>query len=125
MSLKNQAEIEKELLTLLGWTEEEYRQHIFDQGWRFLRQQEGAYEAYFSAMKSSKQYWNWWKHKRAVRDQFFLSEELLAPMGTRADTVARYRKYCNRIFRQSKAYYDLDHSYSELFNKLDIPKQTI
>lgn len=117
---ENIAKIQKEIQTLVGLSEMEYAEKVFETGTDYIRQYL-AYDNYADAIVLSKIYWNWWKLQWHIRDMAFLK---IAAWKSHVQTTT-YRDIYNRVHNVSDLVneiypngYILKESYPEMINEL-------
>ena len=64
------------VMRLLGWTEQEYADHIYETGLQYLKATVKDDTGYIiKCMTRSRVFWNWWKFHWFARDQAFAEQE--------------------------------------------------
>lgn len=64
--------MKQEITQLLGWTELEYNQFIYDTGIAYLHQYIPDDRPGIAALERSRIFWNWWKNHWIQRDMQFV-----------------------------------------------------
>lgn len=61
-----------DVLTLLGWSEEQYAQFKYENGLKYLSMYMNGLHDMIRAAESDKMFWNWWRNCWDLRDQVFI-----------------------------------------------------
>lgn len=62
----------QQVITALGWNEQQYAAHIEQTGKDYLHAFIKGYDTVITQILQSETFWNWWKHHWQNRDQQFL-----------------------------------------------------
>lgn len=66
---------QQRIIKLLGWSEMQYSQFIYEIGLRYLELYIPSDRAGIDALSRSKIFWAWWRNQWAIRDGEFLADE--------------------------------------------------
>lgn len=65
-------QLREQVQQLLGWSEEQYGQFVYDCGLAYMQYIAGEYPAVYSQIIRSEKFWNWWKRHWEQREKEYL-----------------------------------------------------